>query len=318
MEPNWDHIVGPLAGLATSFLWVLTSLFFTAAGRRIGSTWVNATRLVAAVLLHSLTFWLLAGAPWPSATGYQVLMLALSGVIGLAICDQALFTAFVDIGPRRALLIMTTSPLFALSLGVLFLGEHLRMIDFFGVALTLAGVAWVTAERPHTRADDTAHPHERRGLMLALLAAACQAVGFLFSKKGIGIGVLPEEQQLDAQAATYIRMVFGAVGMAPILMAYLARSDARHAAARARRSGSRAAGIALSCAGAVVGPYLGVWMSLVAIDRTPSLGVAQTMCSLSPVLILPFVVLLHGEKVTARAAAGAAVAVAGAALLTIT
>lgn len=318
MPQQWDHIIGPLAGLATSFLWVLTSLFFTAAGRRIGSTWVNATRLALAVVLHATTFWALTGRGWPDAAGSQVLFLALSGVVGLAICDQALFTAFVDIGPRRALLVMTTSPLFALALGVLFLGERLRAPDLIGVALTLGGVAWVTAERSHTSDDDRSHPHERRGLLLALLAAACQAVGFLFSKKGIGVGVLPEAEQLAPQAATYIRMVFGAIGMAPILMAYLARNEAKREAARARRTGRRSTGVLLACCGAVVGPYLGVWMSLVAIGRTPSLGVAQTMCSLSPVLILPFVILLHRERVSARAAVGAAIAVAGAALLTLT
>jgi len=318
VSDQWNHIVGPLAGLATSFLWVLTSLFFTAAGQRVGSTWVNAVRLALAVLLHATTFWLLTGLGWPNAGSEQVLYLALSGIVGLAICDQALFTAFVDIGPRRALLIMTTSPLFALALGIGFLGERLRAIDLIGVGITLAGVAWVTAERPHTRTDDAKHPHERRGLLLALLAAACQAIGFLFSKKGIGVGWLPDTQHLAPQAATYIRMVFGAIGMAPILMAYLARGEARHAAARARRSGRRSTGVLLACCGAVVGPYLGVWMSLVAIERTPSLGVAQTMCSLSPVLILPFVIVLHGDRVTIRATVGAAIAVAGAALLTLT
>jgi drug/metabolite transporter (DMT)-like permease len=55
-------------------------------------------------------------------------------------------------------------------------------------------------------------------------------------------------------------------------------------------------------------------MSLVASDRAP-LGVAQTLCSLPPILILPVVVWVHKERVSARAVVGAVIAVAGTALL---
>ncbi len=44
-------------------------------------------------------------------------------------------------------------------------------------------------------------------------------------------------------------------------------------------------------------------------------GIAQTCCSLSPVLLLPFAVTIHKEHVSLRAVLGAIVAVAGVALL---
>ena len=37
--------IGPAAGVATSVCWTGTSLFFTAAGRRLGPTLVNAFRI---------------------------------------------------------------------------------------------------------------------------------------------------------------------------------------------------------------------------------------------------------------------------------
>ncbi|UCE61748.1 MAG: EamA family transporter, partial [Phycisphaerales bacterium] len=60
--------------------------------------------------------------------------------------------------------------------------------------------------------------------------------------------------------------------------------------------------------------YLAVWFSLIAADRLP-LGIAQTLCSLSPVLVLPLAVLIEKERVSPRAAIGAFVAVAGTAVL---
>ena len=109
-------LVGPAAGLATSGLWTLTSIFFTAAGRRLGSTFVNATRIGLAIIVLALVHRLFVsddGSWIPALTWGQVLLLAFSGVIGLSLGDQALFTAFVDIGPRLCNLLMTTAPIFA-------------------------------------------------------------------------------------------------------------------------------------------------------------------------------------------------------------
>jgi drug/metabolite transporter (DMT)-like permease len=90
------------------------------------------------------------------------------------------------------------------------------------------------------------------------------------------------------------------------------------AAGRAdRRIGSKRVGYAFVVCGAMVGPYLGVWMSLVACDLAP-LGIAQTLCSLSPIFILPFAVVIYREPISPRAAIGAVIAVSGAAMLFLT
>lgn len=313
--PAAADLIGPGAGIATSVLWAATSVFFTLAGRRIGATKVNALRLAVAVALHWATFILLSHQLWPEMTGAQLWYLVLSGLIGLALCDQAMLTALVDIGPRRTLLLMTTSPLFALGFGWLFFQEAPGRSALAGIALTLGGVAWVTLERrPEGDATMAPHPHMRRGVALATFAAASQAAGFMLSKKGMGHGV-EGAVALAPQSATLVRMAFGALGMIPILALYgLRRGSEAHGSARARRAGSASAGAMLAATGAVTGPFLGVWCSLIAIDRVP-LGVAQTLCGLSPVLILPAAVWIFKERVSPRAAMGALVAVAGSALL---
>ncbi len=305
--------VGQAAGVGTSLSWTFTALCFTAASRRLGPTRVNLLRILMAVVMLAVTHRVLAGTWVPAASRDQVFYLALSGVVGLSACDQALFTAFVDIGPRLALLVMTTSPLFALGFGAAFLGEGVSGRALAGISLTLAGVAWVVLERrPARDVGSAAHPYLRRGLLLAVAAAALQAAGAMFGKLGIGHGVVEEARHLTPQAATYVRMVFGAAGLLPFVLWR-----------RMRRRGQRRPGIpsrelrigyALTAVGALLGPYLGVWMSLVAYDRT-GIGLAQTLCSLSPVLILPLSAIVERRRPTARAALGALAAVAGSALL---
>ena len=314
MVESLGSYIGPAAGVATSMLWTATSLLFTAAGKRIGPTLVNGSRIALAILLLAAAHRLLTGGWFPDIVVRQVLLLALSGIVGLAIGDQALFTAFVHIGPRISMLIMTTAPLLATFFGWVALGETLGGWAWIGIALVIAGVGWVICERPSQQSQGATR-QRLRGLLLAFVAAACQAGGLLLSKQGMGHGWLPAEQRLDPQAATFVRMLFAGLGVLPIVAVHAYRQRVRRVPyAPLLRAGSLRAGLLFAAGGAVVGPFLGVWMSLVASDRAP-LGIAQTLCSLPPIFLLPFAALIHKEHIGPRAVLGALLAVSGAALL---
>ncbi len=311
-----DAAIGSAAGLATSVLWTGTSLLFTSAAKRLGVLVVNTVRICMAVVLLGIAHRLLAGAWLPDVNGRQVAYLAVSGLVGLAIGDQALFTAFVDIGPRLAMLAMTSAPLFAALFGWVQLGETLEPQAWLGMLVTLAGIAWVVLERP--RGTPQMSPVRRgRGLLLAFFAAACQAGGFMLSKVGIGHGWLPREQHIDPQTAALVRMFFAAWCMLPVFLVHgLRRANGRAAGRVGLPAGAIAVGLLYTFGGAVVGPFLGMWLSLVAGDRAP-LGVAQTLLSLPPVIVLPFAYWLYKEHISVRAVAGALLAVCGIAIMSL-
>jgi drug/metabolite transporter (DMT)-like permease len=73
-------------------------------------------------------------------------------------------------------------------------------------------------------------------------------------------------------------------------------------------------GMGFATLGALFGPFLGVGLSLVAVKYTQA-GIATSLMSLLPVLIIPPSLLIRKERVTLRGILGATVAVAGAALL---
>jgi drug/metabolite transporter (DMT)-like permease len=66
--------------------------------------------------------------------------------------------------------------------------------------------------------------------------------------------------------------------------------------------------------GAVTGPFLGVWLSLIAVQRAP-LGIAATLTSLAPVILLPLGKIFFQERIGVRAVIGTAAAVAGTVVL---
>ena len=315
MPADWNIYIGPAAGIATSLLWTASSILFTSAGRRIGATTMNTARIAMAVAMLAITHKLMVGTWWPAAETGQIVYLALSGVVGLALGDQALFIAFVLIGPRLSMLCMTLAPLMAAVFGWLVLGEHLSLRACVGIVVTLAGVAWAVLERPRGKTPEAQPGVRFTGVVLAIIGAAGQAGGLLLSKQGIGHGWLPEAQHLTPQAATLVRMFFAGLAMVPIFAWYRWTHERRHAQGNPpQRIGTPAAGWLLTVSAAVVGPYLGVWMSLVAINNAP-LGIGQTLCSLTPVFLLPFAAWVYKEHVSPRAVFGALLAVGGSAML---
>jgi drug/metabolite transporter (DMT)-like permease len=314
MTSAFDPYIGPAAGVSASLLWTFTSLLFTGASRRLGVALVNALRIFFALVWLALMHRLLVGTWIPAATAPQVVLLGISGLMGLSLGDWALFAAFVSIGPRLSSLICTTAPILAALFGWLALDETLNALAWLGMLLTIAGVAWVVLERPAS--DSTlVKSHRVRGVLLALVAASCQAGGYLLSKEGIGHGWLPREQHMPPQTAALIRMFFAAIFVSPVFLWLAARNrtnvapNPSSAAPRRLRTG-----YLFTLAGSFVGPFLGMWMSLVALDRA-KMGIAQTLISLTPVFILPLVVWVYHERVSLRAILGACVAVAGTALL---
>jgi drug/metabolite transporter (DMT)-like permease len=290
--------VGETAALGTAFCWVMSALFFGAAGRRVGSLPVNVLRLFWAVLLLSALTLLTRGRPFPDdATPDAWLWLSLSGVIGLALGDLALFRAFIDAGPRLSTLIMAFAPGVAAVLGWLWLGETLGLTDLVGMGLTLAGITWAIVSRDRTAGQ--LGPELRRGVGLAAVGAVCQGVGLVVGKRGMG--------DYDPIAATQIRIYAGVVAFV-LLTTAVGRWGAIRAALEDRKA------LRLLSIGAFFGPFVGVTLSLVAIQATET-GVAATIMATSPVLILPFAVWVEKERIRVGGYGGALLATAGVALL---
>jgi drug/metabolite transporter (DMT)-like permease len=207
-----------------------------------------------------------------------------------------LFEAFVLIGARLAMLLMTLSPLFSALLAWLFLRQSLSPLKVLAMGITLGGIAWVVWG--DGECED--HPHLWRGILLGVGGALGQSVGLLFSKYGLAGNFSPI-------SANLIRVTAGVAA----LLFYFGVRGRLHSTLGSLRDGRATAFIGL---GAITGPVLGVVLSLVAIARAP-MGVAATLMSLSPVLLLPVSHFVFREKVGGHAILGTLLALAGAAAL---
>ncbi len=292
--------LGEIAALVTAALWAFNSICFSLAGRRVGSATVNHLRLWVGWLAILLLMVTLRIPIVPAgATLTHVGWLLLSGLIGFALGDAFLFEAFVLIGPRLAMLWMTLAPVFGALLGLAVLGENLNAVQWTAIAITLCGIALVVGERSHGQGE-AAPRHRGKGTLLAILGAIGQAVGLLLSKLGMAGGFSPIAA--NSWRLTAATLVMGA------WFALSGRFRGEFAKTRDRPA------MAWIAAGAISGPVAGVVLSLYAITHAP-IGVASTLMSLSPLLLLPVAHWLFGDRSGFQAWLGTTIAIAGTALL---
>jgi drug/metabolite transporter (DMT)-like permease len=297
-----NTVTGELAALATSLLFSITSVFFTFASRQLGSIVLNRIRLLVAIAFLVLAH-LLLSIPLPLHVSSQTwFWLGLSGVIGLVLGDVCLFQAYIWIGPRLTMLLMSLAPILAGVLAWIFFDETLNSRQIFGIALTLTGVGWVILEQ-NERGQDM-HADKRLywlGILFGLGAAAGQALGLVTARKGLS-------PDFPALTGTLIRMLAAA---ATLWGFTFLRGQAR---TTFKQISEKRSTIPYILGGAFAGPFLGVTLSLVAIQNA-ELGVASTLMALPPLFLLPIGYFVFKERFGWQAILGTIVAMMGVSLL---
>ncbi len=293
--------MGITAALATAVSWATCGLFFTSASRRVGTLSMNHYRTLFGALLliaaHVATF----GSVVPLMTPHQLGLLVASGLIGVVIGDIFLFQSYIDIGPRLGMLIMSVGPILTGIMASLLLGEYLGTYAWIGIVITIGGTIWVMMEE-HQREPSRRLRHLGRGISFAIISALLQSLGYVIAKPAM-MGA----DGVDPLSAALVRVGAGAVGFWGIGMA---RRHTRQALAHFKHTKA----MLMTFGGAVTGPFIGIWLSLTALKLIPA-GVASTLISTMPIVVLPMVILVYKEKVSWRAAIGAVIAVVGVAIL---
>ncbi|NVO18800.1 MAG: DMT family transporter [Bacteroidetes bacterium] len=296
---------GELAALITAVFWTITALSFESASKQIGSLHLNLLRLGLALILLTAFSWIRRDMPLPMDAGtHQWTWLSISGIIGFVIGDFCLFQAFIMIGARVAMLLMTLAPPMAALTGWYFYGDAIDFKGMLGMMVTILGIALVIFVRTPSSGLDQGKAgrvklaHPLKGIILALVAAMGQGIGLVLSKHGM--------QSYDPFSSSQIRVFAGFLGFA-LIFAILGKFRELPTSIRNKK-----AMIWLSV-GSFFGPFLGVSFSMIAVQHTNA-GIAQTIMSLVPVMIIPPSIIFGKEKPKFREILGAIIAVAGVSL----
>lgn len=290
-------LIGQLAAIGTAFSFAITSTLFTLSSREVGSPLINRSRLLVGIVLTIILHWILMGSVIPTNVGNERwFWLGLSGFIGLALGDACLFQAFVMIGPRISMLLMSFAPVLGALIAWVTLGEHLAGIEIIGIVLIVGGIVVVVMERSEIQST-----LPRRQYLLGLLfgfgGAMGQAGGAVLTKIGL-------EGDFPALSGNLIRlsvafiMIWGFTILRGQTVSSFQRLKANPKATK------------LMIGGAITGPFLGVWLSLIAVQNT-DVGVASALIGLTPIFLLPIAYVVFKESISRQAIAGTLIAVIG-------
>jgi drug/metabolite transporter (DMT)-like permease len=281
---------------------------FSRLGRSIGALAMNLLKCAIALLLLAITLGLWDGRLWPAQAGaWSIGLLGVSGIVGLTIGDTAFFQALSRIGARRTLLLTALTPAITAVLAWpeimgWGLGEPITGRMLLGMTLTMGGVAWVIAERNPNESADEPMDIPKVGIMWALLSAFCQALANVLTKAG--------GADVSALDISIVRLVFGVTGLAIVLGAMSRLADTVEPMRQPRKA-------ALLLVATFIGTYLGIWLSMAGLRYTEFTGIAATLSSTSPIFVLPLAYAFEDEYISARAVAGAVIAVVGIGILSV-
>jgi drug/metabolite transporter (DMT)-like permease len=301
---------GELAALAAAALWACSSLFYSRV--RLTAWQINFGKnvLASGILLLHLGFQaLLLRTSLISVDQRAVIWLVLSSLTGIVIGDTLYFRSLQILGPRRALIVSTTSPLFAAAAGWLLLSEPLSLTALGGLCVTLSGVFLVVTDRPV--AGETAGHYPAsvlRGVLAGLGGALCNASGAMFSHLATYTTASSDAEQTSAVTCSPLEATFIRVGFAAVLSAIVLTATGRLKATA--RPAFDPVILRTYLPAVICGPWLGIWMSQIAY-RDSLLAVANTLTCTSPVFVLPLVRIAFGTPISLRAFAGAIISVGG-------
>ena len=288
--------------MAAAFLTTILFSISAVCGRRtaqiMGGNEANFWRLLFAAALLALYAHLFGSGV--SGAGFRIFLI--SGAIGFGIGDAALFQTLPRIGSRLSVMMVLclSSPMGGL-LEWMWLGTRLRPVEMLCGVIILCGVAVALAPSGHI---DTPRKQFILGIMFGLVAAVCQALGAVLSRKAFAIGA-----NIDGITAAYQR-ILGGVAVTAMFFAYVKLRHPGGNNTEKRKAWPWVLANGLS------GPTLGVSCYQWALKTTPT-GVVLPIVALTPIVIIPFARYTEGERPTARSIIGSIIAVAGAAALAL-
>jgi drug/metabolite transporter (DMT)-like permease len=224
----------------------------------------------------------------------------ISGIAGLVLGDSFLFKSFQIIGARLGMLLMALVPGFSTLLALFFLGENLSAANLIGMVVTLTGISVVVMDR--NEKSQTVFHLNKLGVLYGVLGALGQASGLILAKFAF------EESDVNGFVAAFIRLLSAIIILLPVIILFkryknpvnLFRKDIT--------------ALKAMVTGTILGPVLGISSSLIAITYA-KIGIATTLMSTMPVIMLPIARYYYKEKLTGRAIMGAVIAVIGVGIL---
>jgi drug/metabolite transporter (DMT)-like permease len=294
-----DQLVmaGALA-LSAAFSVALSNLIAAGTVQRMGAFAFNRLRLLSALV--AIGGYALFTGKFVDVASEHLLVLCASALIGIVLGDTAVFAAMGRIGPQLTSTLYSTNAMMAAVMAGLFLGETLNAYQVAGILSVITGVVLAILYRGTlTVPSQKTHATLLLGIGFGLMGALGQALSVIMLRPYLRAG-------LDPIAATSLRVLTALLLLTSFRALpfdlFKAKTTITHR------------NIGMAALSGLLGMALGMTLVLAAL-RIGQAGYVATLASTTPIMLLPMVYLLHGERPRPAAWFGTAMAFFGIVLL---
>lgn len=285
-------IVGIAAALASALSWAMGAVLLKTVGDGISSLAMTLAKGAISVVLIGVVLALSGFAPMGRDA---LILLSLSGVLGIALSDTCFFEALKYLGPLPLVLMMLLGQVVTVVLAVLVLAERPSPAAWTGIVLVVSGVGVVLT----ANLSGAGRAARLRGIAYGTISLLSMAVSTVVAKKALA--------DVSAMQATLVRMAAGTLGI------FLLGGATGRLGAWMNPFTERRVAVRFFVAVCIV-TFGGFWLSLLAI-KSLDVSTANTLIATEPVFVLPLAAIFLRETITRRAVAGTVVAAAGTVLL---
>ena len=287
-------------GLVSSFLWAVAFIVAVIPVNRLGSFAFNRWRMLCSSLILGSAALCTGG--YGNISAHQVILMCLSGAVGICIGDVALFACFNRLGPRLSGILFTTNAFFSVAIGMLFFNETLTPARAAGIFLIFLGVSvtlYFSEEKKKNSTFAASSIPVGIAVFLGIFAGLCQASGLAIAKPVVEAGISPV-------AASSVRMFCAFIIHMLMLLFFHKRVAAKQPVTL------KVFGLVFLNAFIALG--LGMTLMLFAVDNG-SIGLAAIFSSCSPVMILPIMWVYYHRRPQLSSWFAAVAVVAGTAVI---
>ena len=293
-----------LAALSAAASWAVGGLIAAGPTKTLGGPRFTRSRMVLVTVVLVLIATTLG--TWNTVQVRDIWLLAISGFVGLALGDVALFTAFSRLGPRRTGILFAMNAPMAAGISAVAFGERFSVASLSGSALIIGGVVLAIAvgTRPgQSHSWEDIRGNVWMGVGFGLLGALGQAVGVIFADPAF-------DGNLDPWAGAAIRAAVGTLGI------YLLRPLFERNGNNTDRPKITPRLWGRIIASAMIGMVIGKTMVLIALaDGDP--GIVSVLVATSTVIQLPVIWAVTRQRPAGGAWLGALAATIGTALIVV-
>ena len=200
-------MLGIFSALGAASSWTYACYLWRQQTQYFSATQINIIKNIIAFIIFS---------PFILTINFQsgleeILILFLSGIIGISIGDTFYIIALKKLGTRRTLTVEALSPIIATLIGTIILGEILSLNLLLGVFLVSISLLGVALQKTKNNQYITSKDDKKIGFIFALLSVLCAVIAASLSR------FVLINSDLNPLQTTEIRLLGSIFGLLPFL-----------------------------------------------------------------------------------------------------